>query len=83
MCVVLIKRHNLFKVLNKIPENDKFSINVTVARGFVPLSNGKIGGKSAMLYFIPPVILAILRCPSHEGMAALRSRGVCHIWKEH
>ena len=49
----------------------------------MPLSNGKIGRKADMLYFIAPVILAILKCPCHKGMAALVSMDVYHIQREH
>ena len=58
-------------------------INVITVRWFVPLSNGKIGRKADMLYFIAPVILAILKCPCHKGMAALVSMDVYHIRREH
>ena len=86
MCVVLFKRHNLYKVPNKYQRMIVFNdtmINVIIVRWFVPLSNGKIGRKADILYFIPPVILAILKCPCHKGMAALVSMDVYHIQREH
>lgn len=77
-----VQRHNFYKVLNKILENDNCSLNVVIAGWSVPLSSEKIGGKADMLYFIPPIILAILKYPSSRGMATGRRRAVCHIWKK-